>query len=106
LVLKCYKNERWRDRAFENQLLGWRHGLGPEPWGRRNLIDTEWCFAYISRRAASSTGTHISALNELGRRMKAAGFSDNDLCHSNAGMIYGRLVCVDFDPLSVNRGNH
>lgn len=101
LAIKCYRQERQRNIAFENQLIGWRNGLGPEPWGKRTVVGDERGaqFAYISRRAkvARDIGYDSEALRALGRRLVEVGLNDYDLCGVNAGFIGNRLVCIDFD---------
>lgn len=112
LGVKIYPNSISRDYAWDKQRTFAKKGLAPRVGGKftismpkfSDLMDEnryakkKLLYCYVTELAENVGFTRISTKDQS--RFKRAGYSTRDLHDDNVGTLNGKVVLIDFGPMS------
>jgi hypothetical protein len=122
--IKLYRDKEIRDFSYKGQNKAFKLGLGPKTYGKFKLefpevmfvysehhgepgCDFKTYYGYITQLAKEPSGKFdkrtYTAAQKLTDKLVANGFADWDVGYtSNVGWVGNKLVCIDFDPITMS----
>jgi len=102
--VKLYDNKKCADFAYTTQRLASEHYLGPRVFSRINVKGVG--FGFLTEVADTSEfydwDEDSEECDDLRDELYKIGIDHGDLHEDNVGTIEGRLVCIDFGPISAS----
>jgi hypothetical protein len=102
--LKFYEDKYSADFAYETQKLAAEHWLGPKVFNKINIKGIG--FGFITEIADTSIEDYWEEDSEeyetLSEELNNIGIFHGDLHGGNIGTINGKIVCIDFGPVSTS----
>lgn len=111
--VKMFRTRDERDAARKYQKLGHKHGIGPAVYQNvrvyhgitsKYTVRKIYKWGYVTQVAAicSAIDENSHEYIELVEKIRELDLSAGDLHSSNVGRINRKLVCIDFDNMSMN----
>jgi len=111
--VKMFRSRKERDAARKYQKLGHKHDIGPAVYQNVRIfhgipskftVKKIYKWGYVTQVAIINNlvSHHSKEYNALAEKLRELGLSAGDLHSYNVGRINGKLVCIDFDSMSMN----